>query len=181
MKCLVINIICLSFFLNLSALAEEKKEPISFDIKSYGKANGYVNNWIPLPEIKGKTIFNDAITLKPEPGVANVIIFIASWCVKCQQIIGFIQDLEKKYDLPSIKFTYVFSHDLQEDSYGFAKEYHIKNGIVTNHKILHDYHNPDLPSIFIGDRNGWLLHRMIDVSTNDLGKLDNILHLLSAY
>ncbi|NRA43638.1 MAG: hypothetical protein HRU09_01650 [Oligoflexales bacterium] len=165
------------------ALAEEKKEQKvkSSEADSFIETRHYVHNWVPLPTIEGQDLNGKAIKQSPKRGVLDVIVFIASWCVQCQQLIGYIQDLDKKYNKRHTRFTYIFSHDLKADALGFAKAFKIDSAIIASHDILKSYHNPELPSVYIGDRHGWLLARYLKATPKELKKIDEVISFLTAY
>ncbi|MFK7823071.1 MAG: TlpA family protein disulfide reductase [Oligoflexales bacterium] len=176
------------FFSQLSyelptALAEEKKEEKvnSSEADSFIETKNYVHNWVTLPKIEGYDLAGNLIKQSPQRGVLDVIIFIASWCIQCQQLIGYIQDLESRYLNKNTRFTYIFSHDLKSDALGFSKAFKINSAIIASHKILKAYHNPELPSIYIGDRHGWLLARYLKVTPKELKKVDEVISYLTAY
>ena len=112
----------------------------------------YVNKWIKMPELSGRAVRSEEmLTLVSERGTASVIIFLASWCLPCQQIIMKIRELEKKFEVRHTRFLYVFAHDTADDALGFSNLYKLgSNSVVANHKILDDFHQPELPTIYVG-------------------------------
>jgi hypothetical protein len=92
-----------------------------------------------------------------------------------------MQALEKKYENLHTQFIYVFTHDTKTDATGFAKEYGISKGLVANTALLQSFHNPELPTIYLGDRHGWLLKRWIKSEPKNLAELDQILKVLTSY
>ena len=186
-KTFLTSLLTIMFFHFIPAIntsfAEEKKkavEKISV-ADSFIETDNYVHNWVPLPTIEGHDLNGKAVKQSPERGLLDVIIFIASWCIQCQQLIGYIQDLDKKYTDRHTRFTYIFSHDLKSDAQGFAKAFKIDSAIVASHDILKAYHNPELPSIYIGDRHGWLLARYLKATPKELKKIDEVISYLTAY
>ena len=165
------------------AFAAEKKETTvkSSEADSFIETKNYVHNWVKLPEIAGHNLAGDLIKQGPKRGVLDIVIFIASWCIQCQQLIDYIQDLENKYLKKNTRFTYIFSHDLKSDALGFSKAFKIKSAIIASHEILKAYHNPELPSIYIGDRHGWLLARYLKATPKELKKVDEVISYLTAY
>jgi hypothetical protein len=53
--------------------------------------------------------------------------------------------------------------------------------MLANHEILKAFHNPELPSIYVGDRHGWMLTRYLKAQTAELSKLDGVLKTLTSY
>lgn len=170
---------------SIAFAAEDKnkkpKKTATPEANRFIKTENYVHNWIKLPTIEGRNLLGDLINQSPERGVLDVIVFIASWCIQCQQLIGYIQDLEAKHLKKNTRFTYIFSHDLRSDAQGFAKAFNIKSAIVASHDILKAYHNPELPSIYIGDRHGWLLARYLKATPKEIKKIDELISYLTAY
>lgn len=143
---------------------------------------GYVHNWIGFPNFSGKSVFSEeTIQVAPEKGYVSIVIFIASWCERCQRLIAPFEQLREEFkDLP-VHVVYVFSHDTLADSQGFSKEHQIKGqGLLGNHDILKAFHNPPLPSIYIGDRWGWLLDRFLDVEIKDIEETRRLVRLMTA-
>lgn len=140
-------------------------------------SNKYVNNWIPMPELKGENLDGAPLKYQPTPSKISVYVFTASWCVQCQMMMDYVQRLEKLYADLSVEFEYVFAHDLAQDAKAFAQTYNIdsNNCIVATHDILKAFHNPDLPAVFVKDRNGWLLFRAQKISVEDINKLEALI------
>lgn len=143
----------------------------------------YVHSWLAFPAISGRAIFSEEkLTFAPQKGIALVAVFIASWCLPCQKMIQKIQALHKHYQPINAQFVFVFAHDTPEDAVGFAKEYGIaSDAIIADHKILADFHNPKLPSIYMSDRRTWLYRRFIDVDDKGLEALNQTLSIMTSY
>lgn len=155
------------------------KEPVSKVKKLPG---GYVHNWTPFPTLEAKGIFSEELLqIPPEKGYASVVIFVASWCERCQRLIGRFEQMRSNFkDLP-VRLVYVFSHDTLADAQGFAKEHKVAGqGLMGSHEVLKGFHNPPLPSIYIGDRRGWLLQRYLDADVKDIVETERILKLMTA-
>ncbi len=137
----------------------------------------YVDSWKKLPSIEAQSIqTGKIIKFAPEKGTAKVIIFLASWCLKCQKLIPEIKKIEMEYKDKHTDFLYVFTHDTESDAMGFIKGYKIDTqAILANKKILNDFHQPPLPSIYIGDRYEWLGHREISLNEEGLKKISRYL------
>ena len=137
--------------------------------------------WKKFPGLAGKSIFSEELVqVHPEPGQATVVIFVASWCERCQRLIGAFEGLRERYkDLP-VRVVYVFSHDTLADAQGFAKEYKLKGqAVLSNHDILKSFHNPPLPSIYVGDRHGWLFKRFLDSDAKEIEETGRLLTMMT--
>ena len=95
-------------------------------------------------------------------------------------MIKSFKELEEKHS-ELMKFIYVFSHDLLQDSKGFAKAYNLNQGVLAYHELLKTFHNPELPSVYISDRDGWLIDRYIKVKIDDFEKIDKLLTLITSH
>ncbi len=152
------------------------------DAESLEPSTVYVHRWIPLPAFTGSRLVGSGQrTVAPTPGRMTVILFLASWCEPCQQMMPDFQKIEKRYRRLDADFIYVFAHDTRDDAEGFMKEYGVTEGMLANHEILKAFHNPELPSIYVGDRHGWMLTRYLKAQTAELSKLDGVLKTLTSY
>jgi thiol-disulfide isomerase/thioredoxin len=115
------------------------------------------------------------------PGRALVLIFLASWCEPCQEIVGDMRRLEQRYQGLAVDFFYVFAHDTRDDAGGFLREHGMTQGFLANHDVLQEFHNPELPSVYVGDRDGWLLTRYLKVTRKDLDDLNGLLLKITAF
>jgi thiol-disulfide isomerase/thioredoxin len=117
-----------------------------------------------------------AVDFNHKEGEAVVLVFLASWCLPCQSLIDEIQKIEKRYESSYTKFYYVFSHDTVDDAKGFIQTYKVTGNLLEANQILLDtFHQPELPSIYVGDRFGWLVSRYNDTDEADLKALDELL------
>lgn len=147
-----------------------------------GYSQNYLHSWVYFPEFVATDIkTGQEFNFKPERGVANVLVFIASWCVPCQQIIPDIKKLERTYSSIHTRFIYIFSQDTKQDIAGFVADYGLSNGIAADKDVLAKYHNPELPSVYLGDRHRCLTSRSIATTAKDLTKLGQTLRYLTAY
>ncbi len=142
----------------------------------------YVHSWYNFPVISGKKIGDtERLTFKPQRGYATVAIFLASWCIPCQVLIRNIIELQEKYEKRHTTFVYIFAHDTEADAAGFVKAYQIKGyNILANVELMNNFHQPDLPTIYLGDRYGWLTWRKLSVQQKDIIELDRFLELHTA-
>ncbi len=145
-------------------------------------SQGYVHHWIKMPPFAAASILGlDSQEVKSQPGRVLVLFFLASWCEPCQEIIGEVRRLEKRYQGLAADFVYVFAHDTRDDAAGFMREHGMNQGLLANHDLLKEYHNPELPTVYVGDRDGFLLTRYIKVNSANLTDLNNLLLKLTAY
>lgn len=110
-----------------------------------------------------------------------VILFLASWSEPCQQIIEDYQKLEKRFERLPIDFVYVFAHDTKEDAEGFMQEFKMKDAVLANRDALKAFKNPKLPTVYVGDRRGFLTTRYVAIGGKDLRDLDEFLKLQTSY
>jgi thiol-disulfide isomerase/thioredoxin len=103
-----------------------------------------------------------------------IVVFLASWCVPCQNLMPAISEIEKALHPSQVKVAYVFAHDAESDALGFAAEYGINQPILADHELLKAFKNPPLPSIYLGDRNTWLAGRWHEPTPDDLVKLKGL-------
>jgi len=151
--------------------------------KAIRATNFYVHTWIAMPGFTAARLDgeNEQETTQPTKGRTMVLVFLASWCEPCQQMMPEMQRLQRHYQKLNTDFIYIFSHDTRDDALGFIKEFNLGKAYLANQSVLKTYHAPELPSIYVGDRHGWLVHRYLKVTAADLGKLDAMLQYLAAY
>lgn len=139
--------------------------------------NKYVHHWIELPPLDGKAIATGEPTVvKSEKGRPTVLIFLASWCLPCQKLTRSFEALRLKYEKRNTRFVYVFTHDTRPDAVAFAKHHKLGGEkILASREALKAYHEPELPTIYVGDRAGWLVERYVNVSSDGLKDLDGFL------
>ena len=150
--------------------------------KVSGPTDRYVQHWVPMLGFSAAPVgSSEQEQVQPRPGRALVVVFLASWCEPCQQLMPEILRLEKHYNKLNTDFVYVFTHDTGDDAAGFMKEFALEHAYLANQDVLKIYHNPELPTIYVGDRHKWLAGRFVNVSQQDLAKLDNLLRPMTAY
>lgn len=152
--------------------------PVIDDITSH-----YAHSWYNFPVISGKKV-NDRgfLSFKPARGYATVAVFLASWCIPCQTMLRSFQDLERKYKNRYTTFVYIFAHDLEQDAAGFIEAYKLHgNNIMASVDLMKRFHEPDLPSVYLGDRHGWLAWRKLSIDQASLSELDRFLELHTSY
>jgi thiol-disulfide isomerase/thioredoxin len=110
----------------------------------------------------------------------SVLIFVASWCEPCQQLVPLLKPVVARYRQLDADFMFVFAHDTRDDALGFSKEYGIQPSILATDEALKAYKNPDLPTIYVGDRRGFMATRYKLAKAADVEALDAFLRTQTA-
>lgn len=151
--------------------------------KQYNITNQYVHQWINFPKIKAlnlSTLQNSTVIHKK--GQILVVFFISSWCVPCQRLMDRFIEIDNKFSKLYTKIIYILTHDTQEDALGFAKEFKIINkSLLYNDDIIQTFHNPQLPSVYISDKEGWLINRYIKINYENTLELEKFLDMLNSF
>jgi len=92
-----------------------------------------------------------------------------------------LQRLDKHYRQLNTDFIFVFSHDTPSDAANFVKDYGLSRAYLADQDLLKTFGNPELPSIYVGDRHGWLADRYLKADTLAAAKLDRFLRYITAY
>jgi thiol-disulfide isomerase/thioredoxin len=139
--------------------------------------NYYVHKWFKYPEFEVTDFFGKSIKRMPAEGDIFVDVFLSSWCIPCQKITPKLSSIEAKYLDKKVIISYIFSHDKKKDAMGFLKRHFLKTKKVflANHQTLKNFHNPPLPTVYIGGKDGFLLHRIEHVKISNLVSLDKFL------
>lgn len=144
----------------------------------------YIGEWLRLPGVFGRSVSETQSDFSHQPiyGRATVVVFLASSCETCQEQMESIKRLDDRYSQLFTDFIYVFVSDSNKDALDFAKEFQISNRklVHANDEVLKLFKNPRLPSIFIGDRHGWLAEYHMDASAKDISMIENHLKLMTA-
>ncbi len=137
----------------------------------------YVKQWIPFPPISVRDMGSgEASTREANKGRIQLVVFVASWCIPCQQIIDDIEKLHSKHKDKYTDLVYVFAHDTEKDAQAFARFHKIEEkSFIGTAKVLEDFHQPELPSIYGSDRYGWLVYRKLNTREKDIEALDRFL------
>lgn len=135
-----------------------------------------------FPSFKASLVGSgEPIEFKPEKGRAAIVIFIASWCDPCQVLMGEFKQLTRKYMDNNTDVFFVFAHDTKDDAVGFVKEHQITHkSVMANNELLKSFKNPELPSIYISDRWGYMVDRSISTKKSDIDKIDVALSKITA-
>lgn len=139
-------------------------------------------SWVPMLGFTATKIpgLVDQQKVSPEEGRMLVVVFIASWCEPCQQLMPDLVKMQRRYQQLPVDFAYVFMHDTREDAEGFMKEFSIDSGYLANADVHKVFHNPELPTIYVGDRHQWLAARYEKAKRGDLPQLDELMKLVTA-
>ncbi len=138
----------------------------------------YVHQWVKFPDFKAQTVIDPKpFHFQPQPGRATVVVFVASWNRPSQTLMKQFLALAEKFEKLHTDFVFVFSHDTAADALGFAEHMQMDRfrTLLATPDILKEFREPELPSIFIGDRTNWLLKRYMPVVEENLGEIDDLL------
>lgn len=139
----------------------------------------YVQDWQAFPSMSLRDMSSGAPLQRESPkGRVTIIVFLASWCLPCQQLMGPLKALESKYKDRYTDVLYVFAHDTEADAEGFSKFHKLEGrSYLGTAKLLETFHQPELPTVYVSDRYGWLLTRSLQSKASDLNTIDEILDL----
>lgn len=138
--------------------------------KKEEKVRDYQGSWVKIPNIKGSLINGEMQTIKHKQGFVSVIFFLASWCIPCQNFTPKMKALEKEFSNLRVRFKYIFNHDLQTDMRGFIRSHKISedHALLAANNTLLDFRDPTLPAIFVADKHGWIVKRMLGTKEKSL-------------
>jgi thiol-disulfide isomerase/thioredoxin len=157
------------------------EEPAKPEKSKMEHTDGYVHEWVPFPAFSAMALPGGSkFEFKPERGQVSVIVMVATWCAPCVKMMPEILRLEARTARLPVKFVHVFTHDTRQDATGFMGEYGMKSGVLANHEVLAAFKNPDLPAIFVADRNTWMLMRYIKATPADLAEVEESIKYLTA-
>jgi thiol-disulfide isomerase/thioredoxin len=137
---------------------------------------------LSFPNFSGESLLNgETLAFNSKRGHSVVVIFIASWCEPCQVLMPELKQLARKHSHASNHVYFVFAHDTKQDAAAFSKEHQLKfPALMANVDILTHFKNPELPSVYIGDKWGYLADRFIKVQKDDIDALDNVISNITA-
>lgn len=129
---------------------------------------------VAFPSLEGERLDKPGtVTLKPQKGHSAVVIFIASWCEPCQSLMPEFKRLAKKYGSESTDFYFVFAHDTRADAIDFIKGHQlIQKSVLANPDLLTAFKNPELPSVYLSDKYGYLAERFLKLKKSEIEQLD---------
>ncbi len=137
---------------------------------------------LPFPSFSAP-ILGETKTLnfKPQKGRASMIFFVSSWCEPCQVLMMDFKQIARKYANTNTDIYFVFAHDTKDDAAGFIKEYQIpQKSVLANVELLSVFKNPELPSVYIGDRWGYMADRFLKIKKADIDRIDQSLARITA-
>jgi peroxiredoxin len=166
-----------------SAPKEEKKPAVADPAKAITFSDDYVHSWMKFPPLSGIDVNTEkSRSFTAKAGTVLAVFFVASWSLPCQKMMANLQKLNDKFKQLHTQFVFVFSHDTLSDARGFIEEHNLSiDAILADHKILKDFHNPELPSVYLSDRRGWLSQRFISLDDKKMEELQNSLNLMTAF
>lgn len=143
--------------------------------------NTYVHEWIPFPTFDAIALPNGGkLSFKPTRGEMSVIILTASWCTPCVKLMPEILRLQARTARLPVRYIQIFTHDTKQDAMAFMKEYKIRSAGLATHEVLATFKNPELPAIFVGDRNKFMLARYLKASRENLAEVEDAIKYLTA-
>ncbi len=146
-------------------------------------SRNYIARWLPMPPFTAETLGSErgTVSIEPKPGRMTVVLFLASWCEPCQRLMADYLWLQKRYQRLNTDFYFVFAHDTRADAEGFMKEFGLTSAYLGTFDALKAYKNPELPTVYIGDRRGWMSKRLVNTKPEDLAQLDSYLKLMTSF
>jgi len=143
----------------------------------------YVHSWSAFPPLTLKTLeAGEPQMIEVKKGRVSVVVFVASWCVPCQQLMPEFRRLAEHYKTRYTDIIYVFAHDAEPDAKAFAAFHKVQGGsFLGTAKVLQDFHQPDLPTVYVSDRYGWLAYRKLNIKAEDVVDLDKFLDLHTSF
>ncbi len=179
----------LGFCLILGFLAMGNEQPPADVVEAAVEGRPeYIHKWIILPSFAATSVTSDeTLQISAKPGRITILVFLASYCLACQQLLPAIRDIEDKFAERFTDTVYIFTHDTAQDAQAFANQYGIKKGVQADHTVLGLYHNPPTPTIYVGDRHGWMVTRFplkmdeAKLSAGDLDELRQYLEQATAF
>ncbi|WP_141734698.1 TlpA family protein disulfide reductase [Oligoflexus tunisiensis] len=146
------------------------------------RGDRYVHKWVTFPSFTATSLDRrETITIAPSEGRVTVLVFLASWCVPCQQQIREFRRIEEKFHDRFTDFVYIFAHDTLNDARGFSNVYKLgRNAMLASASVLEAFHQPELPSIYVADRYRWMVLRSLNTQKQDLDDLEKFLNLHTA-
>ena len=153
------------------------EEPEGPPVKKGPRRYYFPGKVLPFPSFTANYIGRSkTLDFSPKKGESVVLIFVASWCEPCQVLMPDLKHLARKYESASTKVFFVYAHDTVQDAEGSAKEHQVmQTSIMANIELLTSFKNPEIPSIMISDKWGYLADQYQNVKKSDIDPIDKIL------
>lgn len=153
--------------------------------KAMRTTDTYTQGWIPFPALTLKSIEEPsakALSIKAQKGRVQIVVFLASWCIPCQQLMPDLKRIAASYKAKYTDIVYVFAHDTELDAKAFS-DYHKVSSLayLGTAKVLEDFHQPELPALYMSDRYGWLIYRKLNLKTTELKDIEKFLELHTSF
>jgi thiol-disulfide isomerase/thioredoxin len=143
--------------------------------------DGYVNEWIPFPPFNAIALPGlEKFSYKPTRGEMTVVVMLATWCAPCVKMMPEILRLQARTARLPVKYLNIFTNDTKQDAIGFMTEHGMKSGVLATHEVLATFKNPELPAIYVGDRNSWMLMRYLKATPENLAEIEESIRYLTA-
>lgn len=174
------NALCIMVIAVLSHTAfaqdPEEEKPVEQATKI---TNDYVHQWVEMPKITLPNAIGGQIQLGKRKDRIYVTFFLATYCIPCQSMTPRILEIEEKYKELDVEFNYVFVADLPKDVSSYMTTYGILRGGVGSEKVQSVFNSPRLPTVFISDRNGFLIAKLDSPGPTTPKRLDKVLKMLT--
>ena len=143
--------------------------------------DGYVHEWIPFPPFNAIALpGGDKFSYKPVRGEMTVVFLVATWCAPCVKMMPDILRMQARTARLPVRYINIFTHDTKQDATGFMKEHGMKSGVLATHEVLATFKNPELPAIYVGDRNSFMMMRYLKASPRDLAEVEESVKYMTA-
>jgi thiol-disulfide isomerase/thioredoxin len=150
--------------------------------KAFEPSDHYVHDWEPVKPMVGDRVgVSGTLEFEPQKGHMSVLIFLAPWNEPSQNMMHDLQKLEKKYAPLAADFVYVFAHTTPEDAEGFYRHFNLSRAMMANDDIMKTYHVDHLPTIYVGDKYGWLTKHHKETTLADVKDLGEYLKKQTAF
>jgi|GEM_PF-1300685 len=158
----------------------EEEKPVETKSKME-LTDGYVHEWIPFPPFNAIALpGGDKFSYKPARGEMTVVFLVATWCAPCVKMMPDILRMQARTARLPVRYINIFTHDTKQDATGFMKEHGMKSGVLATHEVLATFKNPELPAIYVGDRNSFMLMRYLKASPQDLAEVEESVKYMTA-
>ncbi len=136
----------------------------------------------PVPVFKGFALSGQPVSNESLKGSVVILDFWATWCSPCRESLPFFSEMHRKYGKQGLQIVGMSVDDTGERHVkNFAAEkglpYHI---VMASRKVQSDYGVRAVPVLFIIDRNGNLVERMMGFSPHHGKVIENLIKKLLA-